>query len=311
MNGRKGGIFMSVVQSAEALIGNTPLLKLNRLFPGAEIYAKLEYLNPAGSAKDRAAKSMLNDLEARGLLKEGGTVVEPTSGNTGVALAALCAARGYRLVLTMPETMSVERRMLLSAYGAELVLTPGDEGMAGAVKRADEIIAATPGAVLAGQFDNPANPAAHERTTGPELWSDLGGKLAAVVAGVGTGGTITGTARYLKRQNPAIRFIAVEPAASPLLSQGHAGPHGIMGIGANFVPKALDRDLLDDIYTVADEEAYAMARKMARLEGVLVGISSGAALAAAERAAKEVDGAVAVILPDGGERYLSTGLFEG
>ena len=211
----------------------------------------------------------------------------------------------------MPETMSVERRMLLSAYGAELVLTPGDEGMAGAVKRADEIIAATPGAVLAGQFDNPANPAAHERTTGPELWSDLGGKLAAVVAGVGTGGTITGTARYLKRQNPAIRFIAVEPAASPLLSQGHAGPHGIMGIGANFVPKALDRSLLDDIYTVADEEAYAMARKMARLEGVLVGISSGAALAAAERAAKEVDGAVAVILPDGGERYLSTGLFEG
>ena len=302
---------MSVVQSAEALIGNTPLLKLNRLFPGAEIYAKLEYLNPAGSAKDRAAKSMLNDLEARGLLKEGGTVVEPTSGNTGVALAALCAARGYRLVLTMPETMSVERRMLLSAYGAELVLTPGDEGMAGAVKRADEIIAATPGAVLAGQFDNPANPAAHERTTGPELWSDLGGKLAAVVAGVGTGGTITGTARYLKRQNPAIRFIAVEPATSPLLSQGHAGPHGIMGIGANFVPGALDRSLLDGILTVTDEDARQMARRMARREGVLVGISSGAALAAAERAAKEVDGAVAVILPDGGERYLSTGLFEG
>ena len=302
---------MSVVQSAEALIGNTPLLKLNRLFPGAEIYAKLEYLNPAGSAKDRAAKSMLNDLEARGLLKEGGTVVEPTSGNTGVALAALCAARGYRLVLTMPETMSVERRMLLSAYGAELVLTPGDEGMAGAVKRADEIIAATPGAVLAGQFDNPANPAAHERTTGPELWSDLGGRLAAVVAGVGTGGTITGIARYLKRQDPAIRIIAVEPAASPLLSQGHAGPHGIMGIGANFVPKALDRSLLDDILTVTDEDARQMARQMARREGVLVGISSGAALAAAERAAKEVDGAVAVILPDGGERYLSTGLFEG
>ena len=302
---------MSIVQSAEALIGNTPLLKLNRLFPGAEIYAKLEYLNPAGSAKDRAAKSMLNDLEARGLLREGGTVVEPTSGNTGVALAALCAARGYRLVLTMPETMSLERRMLLSAYGAQLVLTPGDEGMAGAVKRADEIIAATPGAVLAGQFDNPANPAAHERTTGPELWSDLGGKLAAVVAGVGTGGTITGIARYLKRQDPAIRIIAVEPAASPLLSQGHAGPHGIMGIGANFVPKALDRSLLDDIYTVADEEAYAMARKMARLEGVLVGISSGAALAAAERAAQTAEGAVVAILPDGGERYLSTGLFEG
>ena len=302
---------MSIVQSAEALIGNTPLLKLNRLFPGAEIYAKLEYLNPAGSAKDRAAKSMLNDLEARGLLKEGGTVVEPTSGNTGVALAALCAARGYRLVLTMPETMSLERRMLLSAYGAQLVLTPGGEGMAGAVKRADEIIAATPGAVLAGQFDNPANPAAHERTTGPELWSDLGGKLAAVVAGVGTGGTITGIARYLKRQNPAIRFIAVEPAASPLLSQGHAGPHGIMGIGANFVPGALDRSLLDGILTVTDEDARQMARRMARREGVLVGISSGAALAAAERAAKDAEGAVAVILPDGGERYLSTGLFEG
>ena len=302
---------MSIVQSAEALIGNTPLLKLDRLFPGAEIYAKLEYLNPAGSAKDRAAKSMLNDLEARGLLKEGGTVVEPTSGNTGVALAALCAARGYRLVLTMPETMSLERRMLLSAYGAQLVLTPGGEGMAGAVKRADEIIAATPGAVLAGQFDNPANPAAHERTTGPELWSDLGGKLAAVVAGVGTGGTITGIARYLKRQNPAIRFIAVEPAASPLLSQGHAGPHGIMGIGANFVPKALDRSLLDGILTVTDEDARQMARRMARREGVLVGISSGAALAAAERAAKDAEGAVAVILPDGGERYLSTGLFEG
>ncbi|HIV29985.1 MAG TPA: cysteine synthase A [Candidatus Pullichristensenella excrementipullorum] len=302
---------MSIVQSAEALIGNTPLLKLNRLFPGAEIYAKLEYLNPAGSAKDRAAKSMLNDLEARGLLKEGGTVVEPTSGNTGVALAALCAARGYRLVLTMPETMSLERRMLLSAYGAQLVLTPGDEGMAGAVKRADEIIAATPGAVLAGQFDNPANPAAHERTTGPELWSDLGGRLAAVVAGVGTGGTITGIARYLKRQDPAIRIIAVEPATSPLLSRGHAGPHGIMGIGANFVPKALDRSLLDDILTVTDEDARQMARQMARREGVLVGISSGAALAAAERAAKDVEGAVAVILPDGGERYLSTGLFEG
>ena len=300
---------MSVVQSAEALIGATPLLKLNRLFPGEEIYGKLEYLNPAGSAKDRAAKSMLNDLEARGLLKEGGTVVEPTSGNTGVALASLCAQRGYHLILTMPETMSLERRMLLSAYGAELVLTPGEEGMAGAVQKADEIISATPGAVLAGQFDNPANPAAHERTTGPELWSDLGGKLAAVVAGVGTGGTITGTARYLKRQNPAIRIVAVEPASSPLLSQGHAGPHGLMGIGANFVPKVLDREMLDDILAVTDGEAYAMAREMARTEGVLVGISSGAALAAAARVAQTAEGAVAVILPDGGERYLSTGLF--
>lgn len=302
---------MAIVQSAEALIGNTPLLKLNRLFPGMDIYAKLEYLNPAGSAKDRAARSMLNDLEARGLLQAGGTVVEPTSGNTGVALAALCAARGYQLILTMPETMSAERRMLLSAYGAKLVLTPGAEGMAGAVKKAEEILQTTPGAVLAGQFDNPANPVAHEQTTGPEIWTDLGGRLAAIVAGVGTGGTITGTARYLKRQNPAVRAIAVEPAASPLLSQGRAGAHGIMGIGANFVPKALDRDILDEILTVTDDEARKTAREMAKREGVLVGVSAGAALAAAERVAQNASGAVVAILPDGGERYLSTGLFEG
>ena len=303
---------MSIVQSAEALIGNTPLLKLNRLFPGAEIYAKLEYLNPAGSAKDRAAKSMLNDLEARGLLKEGGTVVEPTSGNTGVALAALCAARGYRLVLTMPETMSLERRMLLSAYGAQLVLTPGDEGMAGAVKRADEIIAATPGAVLAGQFDNPANPAAHERTTGPELWSDLGGRLAAVVAGVGTGGTITGIARYLKRQDPAIRIIAVEPATSPLLSQGYAGPHGIMGIGANFVPEALNTDIYDEVIRVESEEAFAAAKALMTREGYMTGISSGAALHAAIMLAKRPENkgkTIVAVLPDSGDRYYSTPLF--
>ena len=301
---------MAVVHSMEELIGVTPLLKLERLFPGMDIYAKLEYLNPAGSAKDRAARSMLDDLEARGCLKAGGTVVEPTSGNTGVALAALCAARGYRLILTMPETMSAERRMLLAAYGATLLLTPGGEGMAGAVRKADEIVRDTPGAVLAGQFDNPANPAAHEHTTGPEIWKDLGGRLAAIVAGVGTGGTITGTARYLKRQDPAVRAVGVEPASSPLLSQGHAGPHGIMGIGANFVPKALDQSVLDAVLTVTDADAYAMARKMARSEGVLVGISSGAALAAAERVAREASGAVVAILPDGGERYLSTGLFE-
>ena len=301
---------MAVVHSMEELIGVTPLLKLERLFPGMDIYAKLEYLNPAGSAKDRAARSMLDDLEARGCLKAGGTVVEPTSGNTGVALAALCAARGYRLILTMPEMMSAERRMLLAAYGATLLLTPGGEGMAGAVRKADEIVRDTPGAVLAGQFDNPANPAAHERTTGPEIWKDLGGRLAAIVAGVGTGGTITGTARYLKRQDPAVRAVGVEPASSPLLSQGHAGPHGIMGIGANFVPKALDQSVLDAVLTVTDADAYAMARKMARSEGVLVGISSGAALAAAERVAREASGAVVAILPDGGERYLSTGLFE-
>ena len=301
---------MAVVHSMEELIGVTPLLKLERLFPGMDIYAKLEYLNPAGSSKDRAARSMLDDLEARGCLRAGGTVVEPTSGNTGVALAALCAARGYRLILTMPEMMSAERRMLLAAYGATLLLTPGGEGMAGAVRKADEIVRDTPGAVLAGQFDNPANPAAHERTTGPEIWKDLGGRLAAIVAGVGTGGTITGTARYLKRQDPAVRAVGVEPASSPLLSQGHAGPHGIMGIGANFVPKALDQSVLDAVLTVTDADAYAMARKMARSEGVLVGISSGAALAAAERVAREASGAVVAILPDGGERYLSTGLFE-
>ncbi|WP_417073399.1 cysteine synthase A [Hominenteromicrobium sp.] len=304
---------MSVVQSAEALIGNTPLLKLNRLFPGAEIYAKLEYLNPAGSAKDRAAKSMLNDLEARGLLKEGGTVVEPTSGNTGVALAALCAARGYRLVLTMPETMSVERRMLLSAYGAELVLTPGDEGMAGAVKRADEIISATPGAVLAGQFDNPANPAAHERTTGPELWSDLGGKLAAVVAGVGTGGTITGTARYLKKHLPQVHTVGLEPATSPLITQGKSGAHGLQGIGANFIPKNYDASVVDEVLTVTDEEAYKTAKLLARTEGILVGITSGAALAAAVRLLRMPENAektLVALLPDSGDRYFSTPIFE-
>lgn len=301
---------MRIARRMEELIGDTPLLRLERLFPDAEVYAKLEYLNPAGSAKDRAALAMLEDCVLRGALGPGGTVVEPTSGNTGVALAALCASRGYRLVLTMPESMSVERRMLLAAYGARVELTPGEEGMAGAVRRAEEIARETPGAVLIGQFDNPANPAAHEATTGPEIWRALGERLSAVVAGVGTGGTITGTARFLRAKLPGVRVVGVEPAASPLLTQGRAGAHGIMGIGANFVPGALESALLTQIVTVTDGEARAMARRMARREGVLVGVSSGAALAAAGRAAQEAPGAVVAILPDGGERYLSTGLFD-
>ena len=302
---------MNIARSAQELIGNTPLVRLERLFPGAQIYAKLEYLNPAGSAKDRAALFILDGYEARGQLQPGGTVVEPTSGNTGVALAALCAARGYRLILTMPENMSAERRMLLAAYGARLILTPAAEGMAGAVRRAQQVVQSEPGAGLAGQFENPDNPLAHEKTTGPELWNALGDRLGALVAGVGTGGTITGTARYLKKMNPAVRAVAVEPAASPLLSEGRAGAHGIMGIGANFVPKALDPSLLDEIVTVTDAQAAHMARRLAREEGVLAGISSGAALFAAARVAEKTRGAVAVILPDGGERYLSTGLFDG
>ena len=302
---------MNIARSAQELIGNTPLVRLERLFPGAQIYAKLEYLNPAGSAKDRAALFILDGYEARGQLQPGGTVVEPTSGNTGVALAALCAARGYRLILTMPENMSAERRMLLAAYGARLILTPAAEGMAGAVRRAQQVVQSEPGAVLAGQFENPDNPLAHEKTTGPELWNALGDRLGALVAGVGTGGTITGTARYLKKMTPAVRAVAVDPAASPLLSEGRAGAHGIMGIGANFVPKALDPSLLDEIVTVTDAQAAHMARRLAREEGVLAGISSGAALFAAARVAEKTRGAVAVILPDGGERYLSTGLFDG
>lgn len=301
---------MRIAQSVEELIGNTPLLRLNRLFPDLNIYAKLESMNPAGSAKDRAAREMLDDYERRGLLAPGGTVVEPTSGNTGVALAALCAARGYRLILTMPETMSAERRMLLAAYGAQVVLTSGAAGMAGAVDKANEILASTPGAVLAGQFDNPANPLSHEKTTGVEIWDALGDELGALVAGVGTGGTITGTGRYLKARKAGVRIYGVEPASSPLLSQGRAGSHGIMGIGANFVPAALDRGVIDQIVTVTDEDAARYARRLARAEGVLAGISSGAALAAARVAANAVRGAVVAILPDGGERYLSTGLFE-
>ena len=293
-------------QSMEEMIGNTPIVRLGKLFPDREIYAKLELFNPAGSAKDRAALFMLDDFERRGLLPPGGTIIEPTSGNTGVALAALAARRGYKVILTMPDSMSLERRQLLKAYGARLVLTEGAKGMAGAVEKAEQLRKEIPGSVIAGQFENPANALAHERTTGPEIWAELGARLETLVAGVGTGGTLTGTARYLKGKNPALRAVAVEPAASPLLSEGKAGPHGLMGIGANFVPALLDRDLIDEIVPVREEEAHRMARRCAREEGLLIGISSAAALVAAERAR----GVTLALLPDGGERYLSTGIYE-
>ena len=293
-------------QSMEEMIGNTPIVRLGKLFPDREIYAKVELFNPAGSAKDRAALFMLDDFERRGLLPPGGTIIEPTSGNTGVALAALAARRGYKVILTMPDSMSLERRQLLKAYGARLVLTEGAKGMAGAVEKAEQLRKEIPGSVIAGQFENPANALAHERTTGPEIWAELGARLETLVAGVGTGGTLTGTARSLKGKNPALRAVAVEPAASPLLSEGKAGPHGLMGIGANFVPALLDRDLIDEIVPVREEEAHRMARRCAREEGLLIGISSAAALVAAERAR----GVTLAILPDGGERYLSTGIYE-
>lgn len=305
---------MKIYDSMTEIIGKTPLVRVDGLSDRANILAKLECMNPAGSAKDRPALEMIEDYERRGVLKSGGTVVEPTSGNTGIALAAICAARGYKAVFTIPDTMSVERIKLLRAYGAQVVLTPGKEGMNGAVKKAEEICAATPGAIIAGQFVNPANPAAHERTTGPEIWADTDGNVAAFVAGVGTGGTITGTGRYLKGKNPGVRIVAVEPAASPLLSQGKTGKHGLMGIGANFVPEALDRSIIDQIILISEEEAYEYARKMAREHGMLVGITSGAALCAAKKLADsgDFDGQnIVALLPDGGERYLSTALYEG
>ncbi len=298
------------------LIGGTPLVALDRLAASAgsraRLLGKLERFNPAGSAKDRVALSMLRTAEAEGRLHPGDTIVEPTSGNTGIGLAAVAAVLGYRVILTMPDSMSVERRRLISAYGAEIVLTPGREGMAGAVARAQEIVDSTPGAMLAGQFDNPANPAAHYRTTGPELWRDTDGQLDALVAGVGTGGSLSGAGRYLKEQRADILLVAAEPAESPLLSGGQAGAHGIQGIGANFVPGNYDAELIDRVITVTTEEAYDYARRLCREEGLLCGISSGCAVAAAIKLAETLDdGArIAVILPDTGERYLSTPLFE-
>ena len=308
---------MHVFQSITELIGGTPLLELvnyqKRHGLKAKVLAKLEYLNPAGSVKDRAAWSMIRDAEDRGLLKPGGTILEPTSGNTGIGLAAVAASRGYRVILTMPETMSVERRNLLRAYGAELVLTPGAQGMQGAVDRAEELHREMPGSIIAGQFENPANARAHVETTGPEIWRDTDGAVDIFVAGVGTGGTITGVGRYLKEQNPNVRIVAVEPAASPLLSQGKAGPHGLMGIGANFVPALLDREIYDEILPVAEEDAYAAGAELARGEGILVGITSGAAVFAAAQLARRPENAgktIVALLPDTGDRYLSTPMFQ-
>ena len=307
-----------IYTSVDQLIGRTPLLELARLERQegleARILAKLEYLNPAGSVKDRVARAMLDDAEQRGILKPGATVIEPTSGNTGIGLASVAAARGYQVVIVMPDTMSLERRQLMKAYGARLVLTPGAQGMAGAIQKAEELAAETPGSFIPGQFDNPANPAAHRATTGPEIWEDTDGEIDIFVAGVGTGGTITGVGGYLKEKDPAIRVVAVEPAASPLLSQGRSGPHGIQGIGANFVPGALDTGVYDEVIPVEDQDAYAAGRLLGRTEGVLVGISSGAALWAAIQLAKRPENkgrTIVVLLPDTGDRYLSTEMFGG
>lgn len=299
------------------LIGGTPLVAFDRIAQAygakARILAKLECMNPAGSAKDRAALSMIEDAERSGKLKPGATIIEPTSGNTGIGLASVAAPRGYHVILVMPETMSLERRRLIAAYGAEIVLTPGKLGMQGAVDKANELNREIPGSIIAGQFVNPANPAAHYKSTGPEIWRDTDGSVDAFVAGIGTGGTITGVGRYLKEQNPGVQVVAVEPADSPLLSTGKAGPHGIQGIGANFVPEALDRTVYDQVKTVQTADANAIAREIARTEGILVGISSGAAVSAALELAKqpEFEGkTIVVMLPDTGERYLSTGIFD-
>lgn len=306
-----------IYTSMDQMIGRTPLLELCRIQQQlgleARVLAKLEYLNPAGSVKDRAALSMIRDAEQKGLLKEGSVIVEPTSGNTGIGLAAVAAARGYRVVIVMPETMSLERRQLMRAYGAELVLTEGSKGMSGAVEKAQQLVQQIPGAFLAGQFTNPANPQAHFETTGPEIWQDTEGHVDVFVAGVGTGGTITGVGRYLKSQDPAVRVVGVEPAASPLLSKGTAGPHKIQGIGANFVPQVLDTAIYDELLAVTDQDAFAAGRLMARTEGVLVGISSGAALWAAVELAKRPENrgkTIVTLLPDTGDRYLSTGMFD-
>lgn len=304
-------------KSADMLIGSTPLLELSglekKLNLSSKVLAKLEYFNPAGSIKDRVGLSMINDAEEKGLLKPGGVIIEPTSGNTGIGLAAVAAARGYRLIIVMPDSMSKERRVLISAYGAELVLTNGVLGMSGAIEKAQELHREIEGSIIAGQFENPANPKAHFETTGPEIWADTDGKVDILVSAVGTGGTITGTGKYLKSQNPNVQVIAVEPAASPVLSGGQKGAHKIQGIGAGFIPEALDTTVYDEIITVSDEEAYSTARLIAKTEGVLVGISSGAALAAAIKLAKlpeNKDKNIVVIFPDGGDRYLSGDLFE-
>ena len=307
----------NIYTSADQLIGKTPLLELTHIEKAlglkAKILAKLEYLNPAGSVKDRVAKAMIDDAEEKGLLKPGSVIIEPTSGNTGIGLAAVAAARGYRIIIVMPDTMSVERRQLMKAYGAELVLSEGAKGMKGAIAKADELAASIPGSFIPGQFVNPANPKAHFETTGPEIYADTDGEVDIFVAGVGTGGTITGVGEYLKRQNPNVKVVAVEPASSPVLSKGTAGAHKIQGIGAGFVPDVLDTKVYDEIIPVANEDAFAAGKEVGRSEGVLVGISAGAALWAAIELAKRPENkgkTIVALLPDTGDRYLSTPLFE-
>jgi len=305
-----------IYKSIEELIGSTPLMELSNLEEKLELkatlLAKVEALNPGGSAKDRVAKRMVEDAEKAGILKAGATIIEPTSGNTGIGLAVMAAARGYRAIIVMPDSMSMERRLLMTAFGAELVLTEGAKGMTGAIEKAEELAKEIPDSFIPGQFDNPSNPAAHYETTGPEIWADTDGKVDIFVAGIGTGGTITGTGRYLKEQNPDVKIIGVEPASSPLLTKGEAGPHGLQGIGANFVPSILDTEIYDEVITVTEEEAYEAGRMIARNEGLLVGISAGAALHAAMEAAKHPENAgknIVVLLPDTGDRYLSTPMF--
>ena len=307
----------NIYTSAQQLVGNTPLLQLNNIMRKqglcATVLGKLEGWNPAGSVKDRVALAMLDDAQSRGLLQPGATIIEPTSGNTGIGLASVAACRGYRTIIVMPDSMSMERRLLMTAYGAELVLTPGAKGMQGAIEKAQELAAQIPGSFIPGQFDNPANPAAHIATTGPEIWNDTDGQVDIFVAGVGTGGTLTGTGAYLKSKNPAIRVVAVEPAGSPLLSGGQAGPHGLQGIGANFIPSVLDRGIYDEVIPVTEQEAYAAGRLMGQTEGILIGISSGAALHAAMELAKRPEYAgkrIVVLLPDSGDRYLSTPMYQ-
>ena len=307
-----------IYASVQELIGRTPLMEIGNIEREegleARVLVKLEYLNPAGSVKDRIAKNMIEDAEEKGLLKPGATIIEPTSGNTGIGLAAIAASKGYRLILTMPETMSVERRNILKAYGAEIVLTEGARGMTGAIEKAEELAKEIPGSFLTRQFENPANPAMHRKTTGPEIWEDTDGKVDILVAGVGTGGTITGTGEYLKSKNPQVKVVAVEPSDSPVLSKGTAGPHKIQGIGAGFVPKALNTQIYDEILALGSEESFAAAKLLAHKEGILVGISSGAALHGAIELAKRPENkgkTIVVILPDSGDRDYSTPLFEG
>ncbi len=306
-----------IYASATQLIGHTPLLKVNNYMKdqnieGVELLAKLEYFNPAGSVKDRISLAMIEDAEKKGILKEGSTIIEPTSGNTGIGLASVAAAKGYRTILTLPETMSVERRNLLKAYGAELVLTEGAKGMKGAIAKAEELEKSIPNAVILGQFDNPANPAAHAATTGPEIWEDTDGKVDIFVAGVGTGGTVTGIGTFLKSKNPNVKIVAVEPADSPVLSGGQPGPHKLQGIGAGFVPSVLNTSIYDEIFTVTTDQAFSTGRLIAHKEGILVGITSGAALYAAAQIAKRPENAgktIVALLPDSGDRYLSTPMF--